>query len=36
MKTETGIHAERAATVKAVRVNAGGQFDANDLLVELE
>ncbi|UWP88183.1 pyruvate carboxylase [Aliiroseovarius crassostreae] len=36
MKMETGIHAERDATVKAVHVSAGGQIDAKDLLVELE
>jgi len=36
MKMETGIHAERDATVKAVHVTASGQIDAKDLLVELE
>jgi pyruvate carboxylase len=36
MKMETGIHAERDATVKAVHVAAGGQIDAKDLLVEFE
>ncbi|KPN63393.1 pyruvate carboxylase [Aliiroseovarius crassostreae] len=36
MKMETGIHAERDATVKALHVSAGGQIDAKDLLVELE
>ena len=36
MKMETGIHAERAATIKAVHVAPGGQIDAKDLLVELE
>ncbi|WP_187432005.1 Pyruvate carboxylase [Roseobacter fucihabitans] len=36
MKMETGIHAERAATIKAVHVTPGGQIDAKDLLVELE
>ena len=36
MKMETGIHAERSATVKAVHVQAGGQIDAKDLLVEFE
>jgi pyruvate carboxylase len=35
MKMETGIHADRDATIKAVHVNAGGQIDAKDLLVEL-
>ncbi|MDG4647711.1 pyruvate carboxylase [Roseibacterium sp. SDUM158017] len=36
MKMETGLHAERDATVKVVHVAAGGQIDAKDLLVELE
>ncbi len=36
MKMETGIHAEREATIKAVHVHAGGQSDAKDLLIELE
>jgi pyruvate carboxylase len=36
MKMETGIHADRNATVKAVHVQPGGQIDAKDLLVELE
>ncbi len=36
MKMETGIHAERDATVKAVNVQPGAQIDAKDLLVELE
>ncbi len=36
MKMETGIHAERDATVTAVHVQPGGQIDAKDLLVELE
>ncbi|MFK7763778.1 MAG: pyruvate carboxylase [Roseobacter sp.] len=36
MKMETGIHAEKAATVKAVHVGPGGQIDAKDLLVEFE
>ena len=36
MKMETGLHAERNATVKAVHVAAGGQIDAKDLLVEFE
>ncbi|WP_226781876.1 pyruvate carboxylase [Oceaniglobus trochenteri] len=36
MKMETGIHAERAATVKAVHVTAGAQIDAKDLLIEFE
>ncbi|MFP7673637.1 pyruvate carboxylase [Marivita sp. S0852] len=36
MKMETGLHAERTAVVKAVHVQAGGQIDAKDLLIELE
>jgi pyruvate carboxylase len=36
MKMETGLHADRTATVKAVHVHAGAQIDAKDLLVELE
>ncbi|WP_371054685.1 pyruvate carboxylase [Rhodosalinus sp. K401] len=36
MKMETGLHAERDATVKAVHVQPGGQIDAKDLLVEYE
>ncbi|MCJ8333962.1 MAG: pyruvate carboxylase [Epibacterium sp.] len=36
MKMETGIHAERAAVVKAVHAQPGGQIDAKDLLIELE
>ncbi len=36
MKMETGIHADRDATVKAVHVSAGAQIDAKDLLIELE
>ncbi|MGP1355991.1 biotin/lipoyl-containing protein, partial [Roseicyclus sp.] len=36
MKMETGIHAERDATVKAVHVSAGGQIDAKDLLLEFD
>ncbi|WP_306005106.1 pyruvate carboxylase [Aquicoccus porphyridii] len=36
MKMETGIHAERTGTVKAVHVAPGGQIDAKDLLIELE
>ncbi|MGR3662626.1 MAG: pyruvate carboxylase, partial [Paracoccaceae bacterium] len=36
MKMETGIHAERDATIKAVHVRPGTQIDAKDLLVELE
>jgi pyruvate carboxylase len=36
MKMETGLHADREATVKAVHVHAGSQIEAKDLLVELE
>ncbi|MEO1026605.1 MAG: pyruvate carboxylase, partial [Pseudomonadota bacterium] len=36
MKMESGIHAERDATVKAVHVSPGAQIDAKDLLVELD
>jgi len=36
MKMETGIHAERDATVKAVHVMPGTQIDAKDLLVEFD
>ena len=36
MKMETGIYAERAATVKAVHVQPASQIDAKDLLIELE
>ncbi len=36
MKMETGLHADRAATVKALYVQIGSQIDAKDLLVELE
>ncbi|MEM7719380.1 MAG: biotin/lipoyl-containing protein, partial [Pseudomonadota bacterium] len=36
MKMETGIHAERDATIKAVHVTTGAQIDAKDLLVELD
>ena len=36
MKMETGLHAEKAGTVKAVHVTPGAQIDAKDLLVELE
>jgi pyruvate carboxylase len=35
MKMETGIHADRDGTVKAVHVVPGAQIDAKDLLVEL-
>ncbi|TMV12744.1 pyruvate carboxylase [Arenibacterium halophilum] len=36
MKMETGLHAERDGTIKAVHVTPGTQIDAKDLLVELE
>ncbi len=36
MKMETGIHADRAAVVKVLHVQAGSMIDAKDLLVELE
>ncbi len=36
MKMETGIHAERDATIKALHVQPGSQIDAKDLLVELD
>jgi len=36
MKMETGLHADRAATVRAIHVQPGAQIDAKDLLVELE
>ena len=36
MKMETGIHADRAAVVKAVHVQTGSQIDAKDLLIEFE
>ncbi|ADE84960.1 pyruvate carboxylase [Rhodobacter capsulatus] len=36
MKMETGLHADREATVKALHVAPGAQIDAKDLLIELE
>ncbi|MCC0077178.1 MAG: pyruvate carboxylase [Rhodobacter sp.] len=36
MKMETGLHADRAAVVKAVNVQPGAQIEAKDLLIELE
>ncbi|MEL7011705.1 MAG: pyruvate carboxylase [Pseudomonadota bacterium] len=36
MKMETGIYAERAATVKAIYIQPQGQIDAKDLMIELE
>lgn len=35
MKMETGLHADRDATVAALHVDPGAQIDAKDLLVEL-
>mgnify|MGYP000712276171 CR=1 FL=1 len=36
MKMETGLHADRAGTVKALHVTPGAQIDAKDLLIEFE
>jgi pyruvate carboxylase len=36
MKMETGIYAEKDATVKVIHVAAGSQIDAKDLLVDFE
>lgn len=36
MKMETGLHADRAGTVKALHVSPGQGIDAKDLLVEIE
>ena len=36
MKMETGIHADRDATVKSVHVSVGSQIDAKDLLIAFE
>ncbi|OYU73688.1 MAG: hypothetical protein CFE32_20185 [Alphaproteobacteria bacterium PA3] len=36
MKSEMGLRAERAATVKAVHVHAASQVEAKDLLLEFE
>ena len=36
MKMETGMHADRDATIKAVHVTPGAQIDAKDLLIELD
>ncbi|MBV0891102.1 pyruvate carboxylase [Paracoccus sp. Z118] len=35
MKMETGIHADRDGTVKALHVTPGAQIDAKDLMVEI-
>jgi len=35
MKMETGLYAEREGKVAAIHVQAGGQIDAKDLLIEL-
>ena len=36
MKMETGLHADREATVKAIHIHPGSQIEAKDLLIELE
>ena len=36
MKMETGIHADRAGTIKALYVQPGSQIEAKDLLIEFE
>ncbi|QYZ70381.1 pyruvate carboxylase [Neotabrizicola shimadae] len=36
MKMETGLHADREGTVKALHVHPGSQIEAKDLLIELE
>ncbi len=36
MKMETGIYAERDATIKAIHVQPNTQVDAKDLMIELE
>ncbi|MBC9245372.1 pyruvate carboxylase [Paracoccus sp. 11-3] len=36
MKMETGLHADRDGTIKAVHVIPGAQIDAKDLLIEIE
>ena len=36
MKMETGLHADREATIKAIHVTPSSQIDAKDLLIELE
>ncbi|TBN43867.1 pyruvate carboxylase [Paracoccus subflavus] len=36
MKMETGLHADRDGTIKAIHVRPGEQIDAKDLLVEIE
>ncbi|WP_424987826.1 pyruvate carboxylase [Microbulbifer sp. S227A] len=36
MKMETGLHAERDATIKALHVAPASQIDAKDLLIEVE
>ncbi len=36
MKMETGLHADRSGTVKALHVAAGSQIEAKDLLVEFD
>jgi pyruvate carboxylase len=36
MKMETGLHADRDATITAIHISPGAQIDAKDLLIELE
>ncbi|WP_282028973.1 pyruvate carboxylase [Paracoccus marcusii] len=36
MKMETGLHADRDGTIKALHVGPGQQIDAKDLLVEID
>nr|WP_111298588.1 pyruvate carboxylase [Paracoccus saliphilus] len=36
MKMETGLHADRDGSIKALHVSPGQQIDAKDLLVEIE
>ena len=36
MKMETGIHADRDGTVKAIHVSPGAGIDAKDLMIEIE
>ena len=35
MKMETGIHADKDGTVKAIHVSQGTQIDAKDLIIEI-
>ncbi|WP_372799754.1 pyruvate carboxylase [Paracoccus seriniphilus] len=36
MKMETGIHADRDGTIKAIHVTPGAQVDAKDLMIEFD